>query len=133
MFIFCCLYCSVSLLYLLGCIIHDLKLKKKDIHVFKSGTNRFLSDQVYSDLFFLRPGLFGSVSFGSGSFGKKNLDPKGTCKVLVWFRIGYFWSIPVRVFGSRLKCLGLTPAKKILIDYKTDENNWDYTHEDDVL
>ena len=23
--------------------------------------------------------------------GKRNLDPKGTCKFLVRFRVGYFW------------------------------------------
>ena len=80
-----------------------------DIHVFKSSTNWFLSDRfflvwIYSGRFFSGPGLFELVSFGSDFLVKRILDLKGICKFSVWFRVGIFRSVPVRVFRSKLKC-----------------------------
>ena len=36
--------------------------------------------------------------------GKRNLDPKGIFKFLIRFESSIFGSVPVWVFGSRLKC-----------------------------
>ena len=50
------------------------------------GTNWFLSGRVYPGRLFSDPGRFFSVPVLSG---KRNLDPKGTCKFSIRFRLGF--------------------------------------------
>ena len=70
------------------------------------------SYRVYSGRFFSDPDLFGSVLFGFGFIRVKKVL---TQKVLINFRSGsrsgIFESVPVRIFGSRLKCAGLPETK----------------------